>query len=337
MSDKQHASSSRRGAHARPSALASKPAPAQPGAFRPAAAQTGAYARENYGSAARAKRGGGVWRVVFIVAIIVFLIAAGALAFIGYGYWHGQQNNKELAATGFNPPDTAQLERTDLASFTVDWDALRAINPETIGWIYIPGTTINLPIVHTDDDAHYLKTDFYGETNWAVSFGAIFLSAENAADFSDANNIVYGHHMNDGSMFSPIADFEDPDTFNACRTVYIFTPSGNYRLTTFSLVHCAADDPLAQTVFASEQERAAYVQDKVDRSVVSVEGLPSATDMNHTFTLATCDNSAQNGRWVLFAYVAEQTAGAAGPAGATSIVNPEDVAAVDEAAKETAA
>ena len=116
-----------------------------------------------------------------------------------------------------------------------------------------------------------------------------------------------------------------------------FHPSGNYRLTTFSLVHCAADDPLAQTVFASEQERAAYVQDKVDRSVVSVEGLPSATDMNHTFTLATCDNSAQNGRWVLFAYVAEQTAGAAGPAGATSIVNPEDVAAVDEAAKETAA
>ena len=184
MSDKQHASSSRRGAHARPSAPASQSAPAQPGAFRPAAAQTGAYARENYGSAARAKRAGGVWRVVFIVAIIVFVIAAGALAFIGYGYWHGQQNNKELAATGFNPPDTAQLERTDLASFTVDWDALRAINPETIGWIYIPGTTINLPIVHTDDDARYLKTDFYGETNWAVSFGAIFLSAENAADFS---------------------------------------------------------------------------------------------------------------------------------------------------------
>ena len=170
-----------------------------------------------------------------------------------------------------------------------------------------------------------------------MSFGSIFLSAANAADFSDANNIVYGHHMNDGSMFSPFADFGDADTFNGHRIVYVFTPTANYQLTTFSIVHCAADDPLAQTAFASEQERQAYVQDKVDRSVVTVAGLPSAADMNHTFTLATCDNSAQNGRWVLFAYVAEQTAGAAGPAGATSIVNPEDVAAVDEAAKETAA
>ena len=285
--------------------------------------------------AERAGRGGGVWRVVFVVAVLVFVVAAAALGVIGYGYWQGQQNNKQIADVGFNPPDVTQLERTDLESFTVDWDALRAINPDTVGWIYIPGTTINFPIVHGDDDVHYLKTDFYGETNWVVSFGCIFLSAANAPDFSDANNIVYGHHMNDGSMFSPIADFEDPDTFNANRTVYIFTPQGNWRLTTFSLVHCAANDPLAQTLFASEEERQAYVQDKVDRSVVPVAGLPSAADMSHTFAFATCDNSASNGRWVLFAYVDETTA--AGTSAAASNVNPEDVAAVSEAAKETTA
>ncbi len=346
MSNYQHNPSSSRGAHAR--AHTSAPAnnaagsawnngpQAQPGAFRPAA-QTSAYARDKYGSAASAKRGGGVWRVVFVVAIVVFVAAVAALGVIGYGYWHGQQNNKQLAQTGFNPPDAAQLQTADLASFTVDWDALRAINPDTVGWIYIPGTTINFPIVHTSDDEHYLKTDFYGETNWAVSFGAIFLSAANTADFSDANNVVYGHHMNDGSMFSPIADFADADTFNANRTVYIFTPQANWRLTTFSLVHCAADDPLAQTAFASESERQAYVQDKVDRSVVSVEGLPSAADMNHTFAFATCDNSASNGRWVLFAYVSDTVATAGSTAGAGNSVNPEDVAAVNEAAKETAA
>lgn len=340
MSDYQHTPDYRRGAHARTGA----PAPESPrspqaaaGAFRPAGAQTSAYARSNYETASRGKRGGGVWRVVFVVAVVVFIAAAVALGVIGYGYWHGQQTNKELANMGFNPPDATQLERTDLGSFAVDWDALLAVNPDTVGWIYIPGTTINFPIVHGEDDVHYLKTDFYGETNWAVSFGSIFLSAANAADFSDANNIVYGHHMNDGSMFSPIADFEDADVFNANRTVYIFTPQGNYHLTTFSLVHCAADDPLAQTLFANEAERQAYVQDKVDRSVVPVEGLPSAADMNHTFAFATCDNSASNGRWVLFAYVDQTTAATGGTVAGSNSVNPEDVAAVNEAAKETTA
>ena len=82
----------------------------------------------------------------------------------GYGYWHGQQNNKQLEQIGFNAPDAAALQRMDLASFTVDWNALRAINPDVVGWIYVPGTTVNFPIVHGTDDEHYLKTDFYGQT-----------------------------------------------------------------------------------------------------------------------------------------------------------------------------
>ena len=143
--------------------------------------------------------------------------------------------------------------------------------------------------------------------------------------------------MNDGSMFSPFADFGDADTFNGHRIVYVFTPTANYQLTTFSIVHCAADDPLAQTAFASEQERQAYVQDKVDRSVVTVAGLPSAADMKHTFAFSTCDNLASNGRWVLFAYESGSTAAASSVVADDSNINPEDVAAVSEAAKETAA
>ena len=138
-------------------------------------------------------------------------------------------------------------------------------------------------------------------------------------------------------MFSPFADFGDADTFNGHRIVYVFTPTANYQLTTFSIVHCAADDPLAQTAFANEQERQAYVQDKVDRSAVTVAGLPSAADMKHTFAFSTCDNLASNGRWVLFAYESGSTAAANSVVADDSNINPEDVAAVSEAAKETAA
>ena len=74
-----------------------------------------------------------------------------------------------------------------------------------------------------------------------------------------------------------------PPKFNDHRTVYILTPEGNYELSTFALVHVAADDPLAQTRFADEDERVAYVQDKIDRSVVPASDIPAASDIKHTF------------------------------------------------------
>lgn len=53
-----------------------------------------------------------------------------------------------------------------MADLEVDWDALLAINPDTVGWVYVPGTNINYPIVHTDNDETYLTRDFNGEQSW---------------------------------------------------------------------------------------------------------------------------------------------------------------------------
>lgn len=160
LSEYQHNRVQSRGAHA---------APQGQGPVRPVSVSQGRR---------KPKRSGGVWRVVFIISLIVFVCAAGALAFIGYGYWHGQQNNKQLEQIGFNAPDAAALQRMDLASFTVDWNALRAINPDVVGWIYVPGTTVNFPIVHGTDDEHYLKTDFYGQTSWVYGEEKNFTTKE---------------------------------------------------------------------------------------------------------------------------------------------------------------
>lgn len=278
------------------------------------------------------KKKGGPWRIVFWIALVVLVCSLVALGVIGFGYWQGQQKNAEVSTEAFTPPE--DIAGANLADLTVDWDALRAINPETVGWIYIPDTVVNYPIVHTADDNKYLKTDFKGETNWVVSFGAIFLSAENAANFSDANNIVYGHNMNDGSMFSHVASLDDTAQFNKHRTVYILTPQGNYRLNSFSLVHVPANDPLVQTTFASDDERTAYVQDKMDRSVVAPDpAAPAAADITKMFALATCDNLPSDGRYVLFCSVVESTVAQAGDSTTGETVDPGMEAAIGEAAE----
>lgn len=265
-------------------------------------------------SAGKSKKGG-PWRVVFWIALIVLVASLAILGALLFSYWQGQNAYDKIADQAFEAPQ--DVEGAALEDLQVDWDALRAVNPDVVGWIYIPGTIVNYPIVHTDNDERYLTYDFNGEQGWGATFGTIFLQAANAGDFSDANNIVYGHHLNNGSMFACLADMQDDAGFNAHRTVYLLTPQGNYKLRTFSMVHCAADDPLAQASFADGAEQTAYVQDKIDRSVAKPDGeLPAADEMDHTFAFVTCDNLPSDGRYVLLSYVEDSTVAGEHAAGA---------------------
>ncbi len=280
------------------------------------------------------------WRIVFFIALMVLVASLVALGAIAFSYWQGQNAYDSLADEVFTPP--ADIEGSSLTDLAVDWDKLRAKNPDTVGWVYIPGTTVNYPIVHTTDDEKYLTTDFDGKQTWGATYGSIFLSAANAPDFSDANNIIYGHHLNNGSMFAAIAGFEDAAKFNASRTVYLLTPQGNFKLKTFSLVHVAADDPLAQTAFSSGEELVSYVQDKIDRSVVAVSDIPAAVDLSRIFSFATCDNLPIDGRFVLFSYIADSTVAGITPVGSvaaseSNIVDPTAAKAVGDNAQEAAA
>ncbi len=305
------------------------------GAYRPATATTKRGTGGNPGGPqnpknSKGKKKGGPWRVVFWVALVVFIGAVGTLGVIGYSYLQGQNMYKDVANEAFVPSENVPLE-----DMKVDWDALKAKNPETVGWIYVPGTVINYPIVHTTDNEKYLTTDFLGEKGWLANFGTIFLAAENKADFSDANNIVYGHHMNDGSMFAAFDTFRNADEFNGHRVIYILTPAGNYKLNTFSLVICGANDPLAQPTFTDKAEMQRYIQDKINRSVVMPAQGPASPDgMDKIFAFVTCDYTINDGRAVLFASVVESTVPSSPASQGQGSTNIQDVSAVGNAAKE---
>ena len=284
-------------------------------------------------------RAHGGWRAVFWIAIIVLVIALAAIGAIFVSYLRGAAVYDDLAERSFSAPISDAGQAVSLDDLSVDWDALRAVNPDVVGWIYLPGTTINYPIVYSGDDTRYLIEDFYGETSPLVSYGAIFLSGENAPDFSDDNSIVYGHHLLNGEMFSPIAQMTDEAAFNDHRSVYLLTPEGNCRLVSYALVHVDPTDPIVQPDFASDEARAVYVRDKLDRSVVAADGQTvDPSDARTLFMLSTCDNLASNGRYVLCCYVAESTdpnivaAAGAGAADGDAPVDPKAAGAIEGAA-----
>ncbi len=80
------------------------------------------------------------------------------------------------------------------------------LNNDLVGWINIPGTKVDYPVLQTPDNPdYYLTHDFYGEE---AKHGAIY--AREVCDMSKpSDNItIYGHHMQDGSMFADIMDYQ---------------------------------------------------------------------------------------------------------------------------------
>ena len=248
------------------------------------------------------------WTVVLVVSLVVFVGSLIALGLIGYSYWQGQRAYDRVADVASVRAGSAEIgnganasdQSFDLASVTVDWKALAAINPDIIAWIYVPNTPINYPVVRGSDDEYYLHHDFERAQSSFTENGCIFMKASNAVDFSDAGTFLFGHHLNDGTMFSAIAD---EATFANARDVYVFTPDRNMKLRAFALVHCAFDDPLVQTSFGSKAEMEAYVSDKMQRSVITTDPTISTAAVNRFIALSTCDNQISDGRYVLFCLI----------------------------------
>lgn len=105
--------------------------------------------------------------------------------------------------------------------YYIDWKSLRAVNPDVVAWIKIPGTVVDYPVVQTKDNQYYLKRGFDGKKN---SCGTIFMNTYNRTDFSDYNTVLYGHNMKNGSMFAVINKYKEETFYKDHKEVWLFTP-----------------------------------------------------------------------------------------------------------------
>lgn len=149
-----------------------------------------------------------------------------------------------LAVLGFAIHDAALNANPDPAPFAdagavefgdgfpeVDWTWWQKVNPDVIGWVTVPGTGIDYPIVQAHEDApdYYLTHGVDGM--WSV-YGCPYLTWQCAQGglLSSANALVYGHHMRDGSMFAAFASFADAGYAQAHASVLLQTPTAKTRL-----------------------------------------------------------------------------------------------------------
>ncbi len=176
-------------------------------------------------------------------------------------------------------------------------------NKDTVGWILIEGTNIDYPVVHTKDNDYYLRRSYYGKTNLS---GTLFFDSRNSKKLMEnRNTVIYGHNMNDGSMFHNLHDLKNEDFFKTC-TVEIATPNGIFLYEVFSVHEALETSEYFQCTFRDDEHFASWLEEMKGESIYQKEGMELSPG-DKILTLSTCmDPLIQSEyRWAVHAKLVE--------------------------------
>lgn len=174
---------------------------------------------------------------------------------------------------------------------TIDFDYLKKINSDTVGYLSIDGVDINYPVVRTTDNKYYLKHSFDKSRNVA---GWIFMDYNNKDINKDKNTVIYGHNMKDGSMFGKLKLLKK----NKSNTIYYYDSNNKYEYRVFSIYEIDAEDYYINTIFNSDKDYLTFIQIIAKRSIYNYEYDIDVND--NIITLSTCTSGSK--RLVVHAY-----------------------------------
>ena len=194
-------------------------------------------------------------------------------------------------------PDTGEQKQI-LPEFV----QLYAMNPDIVGWITIPGTKIDYPVMQTPQSPdYYLKRNFHKEK---ASHGAIY--AREQCDFlTPSDNVtIYGHRMKDGSMFADLSSYTQKNFWESHKTIELSTLQNWYTYEIFAVFQTTASidkgfkyHNFVDAIVAEEFDE--FVRKCQELSFYDTGIIPQYGDK--LITLSTCEYSQTNGRLVVVA------------------------------------
>lgn len=167
----------------------------------------------------------------------------------------------------------------------INFDELKKINKDTIGYLEVPNTNIQYVVVKGNDNSYYLNHNFNNEHNVA---GWIFMDYRNKADGTDKNMVIYGHDTSDGSMFGSLSTLLDENYLKNNDNKYIsfVTDTETKKYQIFSIYTIAPEEYYINTNF-SEQEFVEFKETIKERSFFNID---ANLDNKNIITLSTCQN-----------------------------------------------
>ena len=176
------------------------------------------------------------------------------------------------------------------------------INSDVVGWIKIENTNIDYPVMQNGD--YYLHRNIY--KNYS-SHGTPYLAEYCNIQYSD-NLIIYGHHMNDNSMFAQLDNYKKHSFYENHKYIKFYsyyngiTIEKTYEVAIAFKTVVYSDKGFKYynyTNFSDVQELNDFIE-----NCRKLEFYNTGIDINYgdkLITLSTCEYSQKNGRIVVVA------------------------------------
>lgn len=181
-------------------------------------------------------------------------------------------------------------------------NSLNKENPDIIGWIRIPGTNIDYPVVLGEDNRFYLDHDINRDHS---RNGSIFMDYRNNAGLGQQHTILYGHHTRDHTMFTDLMKYKE-QTFGQKNTIIdYYTMNRKTTWKIFSTYVTAVDFYYIQTIFPTAESFSRFLKSIRSRTKFSYP--VDVTPQDQILTLSTCTYEFDNARFVVHAVLIDDT------------------------------
>ncbi len=200
-------------------------------------------------------------------------------------------DNGDAEAEGGNPNFSGYKQYPIPVS--IDFSKLLSQNEDVRGWIFNQNGVINYPILQGDDNDYYLDHLINGKKN--VN-GSIFMNYSNKGNFTDRNTLIFGHSMDNGTMFATLLRYKKQAYYDAYPAFYLYTPKGDYKIEIFSAYETGVDDD-AYSIKFTDEEFSKFISSAISKSKVKTNVTVGTSDK--IVTLSTCAYSSKDARFVV--------------------------------------
>ena len=194
---------------------------------------------------------------IMIALAAVVVIVAGFIFFNPFGGGKSSSTAKKTTSTSSTKQAAKYEPSQEEKDFLKNRFAqLTGVNPETIAYVYAPGTELDEPVVQTTDNETYLNKTFDGGNEPLM--GTVFMDTDNKKDFSDRLTWLFGHargsKVADHRMFNDVNFYDKQDYFDQHPYVVIETPDRKYYYEAMCLVIVPEDTAFYRTSFTDDKD-----------------------------------------------------------------------------------
>lgn len=228
------------------------------------------------------------------IGVVATVIVAAAI--VGVIFFAGNSKEEEKTEVQELNLDADERKKVDIP---IDFEELWAVNSDVYAYIEIPRTKVSYPILQSvDGSVDYLNTTLEKAEGLP---GSIYTENVNSRDFHENNTVIYGHDMNDGSMFGSLHDYDDETFFRENSEILIYLPDEAIKYHVYAAV--VFDDryiPKSYN-FDTLEDRTRFIEDIKNfgqqPAYFNEEFAP--TDRDSMITLSTCISDQPSNRWLI--------------------------------------